>query len=359
MLSRDYGNKWYLHGDDRLGRGLIGSFQTTHLQTPQGDLEAINLKNHDWYIRDFKQALGEINNNGQVKYIYQIKKNLKILEDGPRLIPNLQNMGLLPDDTQLSRQRGLPVVISKIVEYVGIEHLQDRFDGYDRERGVLDTICVWPEVVYQYADLVDGLSVRYQDDHPSDTVHADFPPWVIEGLEQYTTNVKPKLSSDIQQWLQEHIELPYAQTRAYRGIEMTFLGSPDMEDIRQQVSSYFNIPVDRLRAGQSVEASPGAPRSWSHTPEVARSHGPNKGGSIRVMLKANVSADDILVDVTLLPDDIQARLYSDHENELIVRATPIQSTLDGVYAMSHIRTTLQQSGYRFEQGVGVIENEGL
>jgi hypothetical protein len=341
VVSRDFGNKWYIKSSTKLEDFLQNPRWTSEV----GNMTFCHVDGHDMY-QEYKKDLGS--DSAWVpsyNYIYQIDKNLEILEIGDDLTKNLKKMDLLPpwvniDEKTIYENKFddlMPnAVIKRIVDYAGEKKFKDRFDGFISERPDREgNIFVLKEVIRNNAKLIDGNEMRFGEEE--EKINISVPDNVIDDLQNYKGRAGRGLDSSTIKWLDNNFEAPYSNTELYRGVRIrkgsivpTYRDNVTIEDVNESLKNILGVKLEELRKGSKVLLNQSDITSWSKTPQIARNFSSGSAAEdLNILLKTKVSADKVLVDFNSLPERYLDGMGFTNQNEVLLKGK-IPSTIDSI-----------------------------
>jgi len=256
-------------------------------------------------------------------YIYRIRKVPRIFEMTVKDIEFCIQKGIL-DATALSEQYAgkshEEIIKALLADYkrpkaallaaCHMKPFMDYYDGWEADPKSRwgGRFGVWKSVA-EDCDLIDGNAPRFVTEAPTDV---ELPDFVLTELDNYTSHEGQGISTAARSWLKENIPLPYSSLTAYRGIGILM---NDEHDLRAAVKKYLDLDLESLRRGARVTLQRGQESSWSKTPQIAQEFA--KAAHVGVLVGTKLSADDILVDLTLLPLRLRRRFFHYNQNEVI------------------------------------------
>lgn len=197
------------------------------------------------------------------------------------------------------------------------------------------------------AKLVDGNAVRFQKNQ--DEFELNIPEVILNDLERYTNSHSKRLNVETKKWLEENFKLPYQNVKLYRSIAFNTFDA-------NKLIKMIGVNFDKIKKENNVILSRRKESSWSYNPEIARhfSYG-FSSDDLNILFKANISADDILIDFTKLPKKYQKHFFYIHQNEVIVKSKKINAKIADIDISKKFENWLMNRGFLFKNNIGIIK----
>lgn len=279
--------------------------------------------------------------NPDFNYIYRIDKPLRILErTHAEMLWALQKGWVDTEALAKDFPGKSPEEAIKEIDFddqwgSAIPHLKylksgpilNYFDGVqlkDKPNGYWGFISVWLDVVKVAAELVDGNVPRFVKEAPKGT--PDIPDEIVDELVAYTAKAGGRIGTAAKKWLQENIKPPYSSIKVYRGLQ---IGESTLAGLDKEAQAFLGVPsILDVHRGATVVMSRGRASSWSATPQVSREF--SNLGLIHVLVQAELTPKQIIVDLNLLPLSVRTKFRHFSQNEVIAAPGKIPAKIISV-----------------------------
>jgi hypothetical protein len=333
-----------------------------HALDVNGNFEyALTWKEEDY--SSYKHYLSEFAPDDSYNYIYRINKKLNLFRADQYHIQILVREGIIE-----------PVRVSQVRAKTFIEtYCRDKMEDFKKiYDGFMDLEpAVFKDVIEQYAELVDGNAIRFPGPEKKQEVDTENDYWgetVLPALKHYIEKPERSLPDNVKKWLKENIEKPYSSITLYRGFAIDFgrdwYGREDMPDVsvqqcNKELSRFTGLDyLSKIRINAPIDIQRKKESSWSVYPEVAEGFAKGWGQAhLNLLVRAEISAENIIIDLSTLPEDVKKELKYWTQNEVIVEDQSIKARILKVWPNDAFKEWLRRAGYRVLPKVGIIPSQ--
>ncbi len=217
------------------------------------------------------------------------------------------------------------------------------------------------------AQLVGGNEKRFGI--KSETETFDMPEWVLDELIRYTNDASKKMNLEVKEWLKKNSPKPSTNTQIYRsfGIELHDWSKYDKtsdaiinEPLKLSKYLYRLTGLKKLedfKKGEFVNVKRGKESSWSHTALISRQFARGlASGSINLLVKYDVSPDEIVIDFTQLPESLKKKFKFRNQNEVILDTGAYKAEIADIWLDEGMIAWLNENGYTWIPKKGIFKN---
>jgi hypothetical protein len=362
------GNKFYLITRDE---SILGSVTSRKFDADtNARFEVVILRGAEHY-RHYKRNHISFSAMANFNYIYRVETNLRLFVLDAFHVGKLKTLNLLSDEY---RDMGVDQMLTMFtgsvsdLNYFGkgmkllnviadVKAFSEHWDGVcDHYINPEGKVVADRDIVYAFYDnvkasmsLVDGLGKRFRSTMKSTNIV--LPDWVEEELIRYTNNARKRINKSVVTWLKDNFKKPYESKTLYRGMSIHpgtgHSGFGTVEECEDILKRYCSVGLVDVRPYASVGLKRGKESSWSETPQIAKSFAKGLAtGQINFLFKAEIPADRILLDLSLLSDVVRGKFKYNLQNECIVETGNIKATITDVWYKPHFVEWLDENGYR-------------
>ena len=226
------------------------------------------------------------------------------------------------------------------------------FDGI--QIGADRAIEIWESTATTIMALVDGNVVRNVQE-ASSTEEVQFPKFVAEALEKYTTMAGRAFPTDAKKWLQENLAPTWGSKALYRGFSIEDIDT--LEEATKALKAYTGLTdLAQVRKGASIVLNRKRASSWSSTPQVATGFTEQAFGcGLGIVAKASVRPEQVIIDFQQLPISQRKDFPYFSQNEVVLAAGKVPAAIAGLNINSVILEKLQKWGYSYSQAKGIYK----
>jgi hypothetical protein len=312
--------------------------------------------------KSYQHYLSEFAPDDNYNYIYRINKKLNLFRADSTHIQSLVREGII-EPIKVSSMRAKDFIDTYCKE--NMEAFRKIYDGFvDRD------VAVFRDVIEECAELIDGNAVRFPGNPEEEQeVKTEDNYWgevVLPALKHYTEKPERSLPKEVVDWLKENVDKPYNTRTFYRGFAIDFGGNwygreeiphdLSLDTCNKTLETFTGLEhILNIRVNAPVTVRRKKESSWSLYPEVAEGFARGWGGAhLNFLLKAEIPADHIIIDLSTLPEDVKKELKYWTQNEVIVEDIPIKARIVKVWPNDAYKEWLRKSGYRILPKVGLV-----
>ena len=348
LTERVVGNKFYFFSESPLEKEYLKITK---------EYDKVYLYSKKDYINYLKNITIYVASDPRFNYIYQIDKNLNIFEFTPKDFQYILKIGNIIDESKFQEIEKIVGGINApygyiLKKYFNQENFFKVFDGY-LDRYDSNIVNVKSDILLKYNKLIDGNIKRFGKEN--NIIDFKPPDFVEDELNHYTALYGRKLKLNTKNWLKNNTPKPYKSKTLYRSFHIEFKTDLDtdheMKILKRNLFKFIGVKkLEDLYIGNTVIMKRDKESSWSTDPQIARNFASGMSqAEINILIKAEVNAENIILDFSELPLKYKSRFKFHSQNEVIVDDVNIDATINSIWFDSDMIGFLQKQGYKVTQ----------
>jgi hypothetical protein len=323
----------------------------------------IQLKGQSYY-KHHKKMLIPFSPLPSSKHIYKVTKPLNIFMVDVYHINKLKELDLLVDMGDMRAEEIVEFIFKNswtllqqhLIRLVtDVKKFMEQWDGFYHYDFVGKDCIPNKDRVYAFYDnvkddlvLFDGMVIRAALPETDEYSKVDFeiPDWVLDELHRYTLSPSVRINKHVVTWLEINFKKPYETKTLYRGMGIHFDDNPTVQHCNKILKQRCSISLEGIKQYNNVVLKRGKASSWSTTPIISKGFATGMAqADVNFLFKAEIPADQILVDFTILPDELKTKFKYHMQNECILNTGSISATISDIWYDRRFTAWLNENGY--------------
>lgn len=319
---------------------------------------------HKNFFNKYNDNIRAYANNPNYNYIYKATKNLNIFDLKKDLLTAVKNGALNIKRTEEYFDQKLTVNnYLQATKQIGLKYKWNDRDWENFIKTVMDVkfkniydgfvigddIEIFVDKFKKNSKLIGGNAIKFKISHDK-IENNEIPDFVINELVRYSEDAHKRINGTIKKWLIDNFKKPYNEITVFRGFAVDFSDIDyKKNEIIKRLKRYTGLKLEDIKLNNPILVNRSKESSWSYNSEIADGFTTGfSSGSINFLVKATVPKNKVILDFTLLPDDIKKLFEYSNQNEVILDTGIIKSKIVKVEIDDEFSKWLKKNGYIFK-----------